>query len=89
MDSRDLHDKELGIDTRASAPGLILGAPRAPSLISPSSVAVPPPGLPLANWYTNEDGGQQGPYIFALLNSRARQGTLSRETLVWAEGMSD
>lgn len=85
----DLHDEKLGIDTRGAAPGLPLGGPTL--RISPlgAAPAVPPPGYPSQNWYTSEDGQQQGPYTFALLNSRARQGTLSSETLVWAEGMSE
>lgn len=85
----DLHDEKLGIDTRSAAPGLSLGGPTL--RISPlrAAPAVPPPGYPAQNWYTNEDGEQQGPYTFALLNTRARQGTLSSETLVWAEGLEE
>jgi len=84
----DQHDEKLGMDTRTAAPGLSLGPTLKPTLLG-SGPAVPPPGYPKDNWYTNEDGEQQGPYTFTLLNSRARQGTLSSETLVWAEGMSD
>lgn len=85
----DLHDQKLGMDTRSAAPGLSLGGPTL--RISPlgTAPAVPPPGYPSQNWYTNEDGEQQGPYTFALLNTRARQGTLSAETLVWAEGLPE
>jgi hypothetical protein len=85
----DLHDEKLGIDTRSAAPVPSLGGPTL--RISPLGAppAVPPPGFPSHNWYTNEDGEQQGPYTFALLNTRARQGTLSSETLVWAEGMEE
>lgn len=84
----DQHDEKLGMDTRATSPGLSLAPTTRPTLLG-SPPAVPPPGYLAENWYSNEDGGQQGPFTFTLLNSRARQGTLSPETLVWAQGMSD
>ena len=87
----DLHDKELGIDTRTAGSGLPLAdlpQPR-PRLIGETLNPEPPPGLPAENWYVNENEGQGGPYAFALLQSRAAQGTLSQDTLVWVEGMED
>lgn len=85
----DLHDEKLGIDTRSAAPGLSLGGPTLRIPPRPGVPAAPAPGYPSENWYTNEDGEQQGPYTFALLSTRARQGTLSTETLVWAEGLPE
>jgi len=96
----DMHDKELGIDSRQAAPALHLpGQSARPTLLtgagepispaSPVEPGTPPPGLPPDNWYTNEGGEQQGPYSFALLHSRAKQGTLKEYTLVWAEGMDE
>lgn len=98
----DMHDQELGVDSRQAAPALNLpGQPARPTLLTgagepisaapapPPSDSTPPPGFPADNWYTNEDGEQQGPYTFALLHSRARQGTLQGYTLVWAEGMDE
>ncbi|QTN31959.1 DUF4339 domain-containing protein [Akkermansiaceae bacterium] len=85
----DLHDEKLGMDTRSAAPGLNLGNLPKPVLLTGNSPAVPPPGYPAQGWYANEGGQQGGPYTFALLNSRARQGSLSPDTLVWVEGMAD
>lgn len=82
----DIHDQKLGIDTRNIPTALPLGPPRQNAML-PNTPALPPPGMPRDGWYTNEDGQQQGPYTFANLNARARQGTLPQTTLVWAEGM--
>ncbi len=96
----DIHDQELGIDSREAAPSLNLpGQPARPTLLTGTGEPItaapgvepgtPPPGFPPDNWYTNEGGEQQGPYTFALLHSRAKQGTLQEYTLVWAEGMDE
>lgn len=84
----DIHDKKLGIDTRDVPTALPPGTPRQPVLLT-GAPAVPPPGLPAEDWYTNEGGSQQGPYAYKLLHTRARQGTLPRDTLVWAHGMDE
>lgn len=84
----DQHDKRLGMDTRGTAPGLPL-APASRPLLGGGGPAEPPPGLPATDWFTHEEGEQRGPFTFRLLNSRARQGTLSPETLVWVEGMPE
>ena len=89
----DAHDEELGVDTRQAAPALTMGGqPQPLKLITganPAGDGTPPPGLPADNWYTAEGGEQEGPFTFALLFARARQGTLPPETLVWAEGMPE
>ncbi|MES2981250.1 MAG: DUF4339 domain-containing protein [Verrucomicrobiota bacterium] len=84
----DIHDQKLGIDTRDVPTALPLGSLSSPGLIgaSPSS---PPTGLPASGWYINSNGSQEGPYTFALVSARARQGTLPAETLVWVEGMDE
>lgn len=87
----DIHDQELGIDSRTSAPGLPMAQspfPSRPSLLAPGA-DVPPPGLPATNWYIIENDEQMGPYGFALLCSRARQSSLNPYTLVWVEGMPE
>lgn len=81
----DVHDRTLGVDTRQSAPAL----PAAPAFIPSSGPPTPPAGLPDNHWYTHEGGSQQGPYTFALLHKRARQGSLQPDTMVWAEGMKE
>lgn len=83
----DQHDDHLGIDTRETAPTLLTMAPQPGALLTGSGA--PPPGLPAENWYTAEGGEQQGPFTFVLLHSRAGQGTLPANTLVWVEGMEE
>lgn len=83
----DQHDEKLGIDTRETAPTLLAMTPQPGQLITGGGS--PPPGLPAENWYTAEGGQQQGPFNFALLHSRARQGSLPADTLVWVEGMEE
>ena len=85
----DVHDRTLGIDTRQSAPALPAATPSSPAFIPSAGPPTPPDGLSAANWFTNEGGSQQGPYTYALLHKRARQGSLPPDTLVWAEGMKE
>lgn len=82
----DIHDQKLGIDTRNVPVGLPPGTIRRPTLLSSAHV-IPPPGLPEDDWFTNEGGSQQGPYPYKVLFSRARQGMLPPDTLVWVDGM--
>lgn len=48
-----------------------------------------PPPLPdtQVQYFVAANGQQQGPYTMPTLESMVRQGTLTRETLVWAQGM--
>jgi membrane protease subunit (stomatin/prohibitin family) len=57
------------------------------SLNAPPPAAGPPP-LPVKQWYLGVNGQQVGPYDQAGLAAQARSGALTRETLVWAEGMA-
>jgi membrane protease subunit (stomatin/prohibitin family) len=51
-------------------------------------VAGPPPLPRPAQWFVGVGGVQQGPYDTAALAGLASGGTLTRETLVWREGMA-
>jgi membrane protease subunit (stomatin/prohibitin family) len=54
---------------------------------APAPAAGPPP-LPSAEWFIGANGQQLGPYDAAGLAAQARAGTLSRDTLVWKNGMA-
>jgi membrane protease subunit (stomatin/prohibitin family) len=62
-------------------------APAAPAPAAPPPPAGPPP-LPVKQWFIGVNGQQQGPFDGAGLAGQARSGALTRETLVWSEGMS-
>lgn len=47
-----------------------------------------PPPLPVKQWFVGVDGQQLGPFDQAGLAAQARSGALTRETLVWADGMA-
>jgi hypothetical protein len=79
----DAHDQRLGVDTREAAPALST---------TPEAIPAPTPprtSPPARNWFIHEAGTQQGPYTFAYLQSRARQGYLPPDTMVWADGMEE
>ncbi len=84
----DIHDQKLGIDTRDVPTSLPLGSLPRPGLIAgaPSSL---PTGFSETGWYISSSGIQEGPYTFALISARARQGTLPPETLLWVQGMDE
>jgi hypothetical protein len=44
--------------------------------------------LPTAEWFVGVGGQQQGPFDLAALASQAAAGTLTRDTLVWKNGMA-
>jgi uncharacterized protein DUF4339/SPFH domain/Band 7 family protein len=54
---------------------------------SAAPAAVPPP-LPVAEWFVGSGGQQLGPFDAAGLTAQAKAGTLSRDTLVWKNGMA-
>ncbi len=90
----DQHDQSLGIDTRQTAPliGHTPEAPQAPAAnieYSRGNEPPPPSGFPAENWYVDNNGEQDGPYAWLVIYRRARQGTLTPETKVWAEGLAD
>lgn len=53
--------------------------------------AARPPALPSSDvaWYIEAKGQSKGPYGPADLSARIERGSLTRETLVWSEGLSD
>jgi membrane protease subunit (stomatin/prohibitin family) len=51
------------------------------------AAAVTPPPLP-AGFFVAIDGKQAGPFDMATLANHAKAGTLTRETLVWKQGMA-
>lgn len=84
----DIHDQKLGIDTRDVPTSLPLGSLPRPSLMT-GAVSSLPAGFPEAGWYISSNGAQEGPYTYSNISARARQGTLSPETLVWVQGMDE
>jgi hypothetical protein len=54
----------------------------------PPRAPVTPPPLPAAEWFIGVSGQQQGPYDLAGLAAQVAAGTLSRDTLVWKNGMA-
>ena len=70
--------------------GVAMAGPIAQAMSSPPhpAVATPPP-IPAATTYFVADGGRQtGPFDLQALASQAAAGALTRETLVWAQGMA-
>lgn len=57
---------------------------------APAPAAGGPPPLPgsAPEWYAAINGQQAGPFTLAVLGDQAKQGALTRETLVWKQGMS-
>ncbi len=51
-------------------------------------VAVPPP-VPAVRYFVAVDGAPSGPFEKTALRTMATEGTLSAETLVWKDGMTD
>ncbi|MFJ2954221.1 SPFH domain-containing protein [Streptomyces sp. NPDC087270] len=62
-------------------------APAAPAAPAPAA-ATPPPLPQPAQWFVGIGGAQQGPYDAAALSGLVGAGTLTRETLVWKDGMA-
>ncbi len=50
--------------------------------------AAPPPPPPATAWHIAENGQTRGPFTEADLSAMARDGSLTRDTLVWTEGQS-
>ena len=65
-------------------------APSIPAVtyVTTTSHAAPPIPQPRA-FYLAIDGQQQGPYSAVELGQKAADGLLTRDTLVWADGMAD
>jgi membrane protease subunit (stomatin/prohibitin family) len=69
--------------------GMAAGQRAVQSMNTPSGPpAATPPPLPAAEWFIGVGGQQQGPYDLAGLAGQASAGSLSRETLVWKNGLA-
>ncbi|WP_406141065.1 SPFH domain-containing protein [Streptomyces sp. NBC_01089] len=55
---------------------------------APAPAAGPPPLPAQDQWFIGVNGAQQGPYDGAALSGLVGAGTLTRETLVWKDGMA-
>jgi membrane protease subunit (stomatin/prohibitin family) len=66
--------------------GAALGSQMAGALQGQPQV-VPPP-LPTATYFIGVGGQQSGPFDLATLAARAREGSFTRDTLVWKQGMN-
>ncbi|NDZ83426.1 DUF4339 domain-containing protein, partial [Streptomyces sp. SID10853] len=55
---------------------------------APAPAAGPPPLPTQEQWFIGVNGAQQGPYDGSALNGLVGAGTLTRETLVWKDGMA-
>jgi membrane protease subunit (stomatin/prohibitin family) len=72
-----------GLAPQAPA-GAAAAAPAAPAAAAPA----PPPLPQAAQWFVGIGGAQQGPYDAAALHGLVGAGSLTRETLVWKDGMA-
>ncbi len=65
-----------------------MGAALQPGGGAPAGMGMPPP-LPTASaYFVGIDGKQAGPFDAAALSARVSQGQLTRDTLVWKQGMA-
>ena len=74
----------------AAGLGMAMGNQLAQGLNPPAAPAGGPPPLPgAAQYYAGIGGKQAGPFAEAALAEEIRAGRITRETLVWTQGMSD
>jgi membrane protease subunit (stomatin/prohibitin family) len=71
-----------------SALGIGLGMAAGQRAMQSMNAPAGPPPLPAAEWFVGVDGQQQGPFDVAGLAAQATAGTLTRDTLVWKNGMA-
>jgi hypothetical protein len=80
--------------TMGAAVGLGMGAAIGQQMAGvfqqqPQQPAAAPPPLPGGkSFFVAVNGQQQGPFDLGALSQRQQQGQLTRETLVWAQGMA-
>ncbi len=67
--------------------GIAMAGQMAGAIQSQSQVAPPP--LPTAGYFIALNNAQAGPFDMATLSSRVHDGTFTRNTLVWKQGMSN
>jgi membrane protease subunit (stomatin/prohibitin family) len=69
--------------------GMAAGQRMANAMNTPAPPPAGPPPLPQqGQWFAGIGGAQQGPFDLAALGAQARAGTITRETLVWRDGMA-
>ncbi len=72
--------------------GFAMGQQMAAAMAAPGGTALPsgasPPPISAAQFFLALDGKQAGPFDAHTLAQLVRKGTLTRETLVWKQGMS-
>jgi hypothetical protein len=68
-----------------TAAGSTMGGPAAGGPGTPPPI---PGAAPVMPFFIAANGAQQGPFEVALLASKAASGELTRDTLVWCQGMA-
>jgi membrane protease subunit (stomatin/prohibitin family) len=69
--------------------GAAIGQQMAGALNQPSAPNAPPPLPGAKSFFVAVNGQQQGPFDMGGLSQRQQQGQLTRETLVWTQGMAN
>ena len=69
------------------AAGVAMGGQMAGALAGAAQPTAAPPPLPQSGYFLGVGGQQQGPFDAAMLAAKARDGSLTRATLVWKQGM--
>jgi membrane protease subunit (stomatin/prohibitin family) len=70
------------------AAGMMMGQTMAGSMVSPAAAGAPPPIPQATQYFVAVNGAQQGPYDASAISGMASRGELSRESLVWSNGMA-
>jgi hypothetical protein len=80
----------LGGIGASMAVGVAMGNQMAGAMQGAQSAGAAPPPLPgAAGFFVGVGGAQTGPFDMATLAARVRDGSLTRETLVWKQGMAE
>jgi len=66
-----------------------MAPPAAPSSAAPSAGAAPPPLPSAVTYFAAIGGAQAGPFDMPTLQAKVRSGEISRDTLVWKQGMAN
>ena len=88
----DLHDKELGLDTRSAGPALPSSSPRLSIPGAPKASI--PPGLSQEEndseeWFYVESDNQLGPFTRKQMRLKLANGLIGRDTLIWNQRLPD
>jgi membrane protease subunit (stomatin/prohibitin family) len=68
--------------------GVAMGNVMAGAMAGAAQPSAAPPPLPQSGYFLGIGGQQQGPFDAAMLAAKARDGSLTRATLVWKQGMA-